>query len=377
MGKIKAAESLRGIACLFVVLSHLSLVFYPQLHNFYKSNLPTSTVLWIIHNSPLSFFYSGTGAVFIFFCLSGYVLTSSIMSAQDKVKKIKASIVKRYPRLVIPSILSCVMMWFLTCFFVVDLNNVSSWFSDSIYKDYSIFDSVYYGAIESFLYGEVKYNPVLWTMQIEFLGSVLLFICLYLNMFEEGFKVVSCFLFISFFDMNVYFFLGMVSFIAGAIIYVSDVFISKKYAYFVFILGLYFIGVHETSVSYVFFYDVFSSVNSTYISYVYPVLNFLGGLLIVLSVVKFDVMKVLFCSNFLTYLGKLSFSIYLIHFGLMYIFTLPVFNFLLHIDIGFWYSSLLSVFFTFFILMPLSILFEKFVDAFAIKFSNLIVQNIN
>lgn len=117
MGKIKSAESLRGIACLSVVLSHLSLVFYPQMHNFYKSNLPVSPVLQVIHDSPLSFFYSGTGAVFIFFCLSGYVLSASIESAQNKLKKIRVSIIKRYPRLAIPAILSCVIMWVLICFF--------------------------------------------------------------------------------------------------------------------------------------------------------------------------------------------------------------------------------------------------------------------
>lgn len=374
MGKIKSAESLRGIACLSVVLSHLSLVFYPQMHNFYKSNLPVSPVLQVIHDSPLSFFYSGTGAVFIFFCLSGYVLSASIESAQNKLKKIRVSIIKRYPRLAIPAILSCVIMWVLICFFDVNLNNVSFWFSSSVYKNYGFFESIYYGAVESFLYGEAKYNPVLWTMQIEFFGSILLFVYLLLNVFENAVKLSFGFLFLLFFDMNVIFLLGMLSFIAGAIIRMSKVTASPRYSYCVLFLGLYFIGVHDSSVSYTLFYDLAISINPTYVAYVYPVLNFLGGLLIVLSVLKFNIMSRFFGSDFFNYLGKLSFSIYLIHFSVIYIFTIPVFNYLSLINVDFWYSSLLVVVLTFIILIPFSIIFEKFVDAFSIKISNLIAQ---
>lgn len=50
--KINAAESIRGLACLAVVLSHLS----------------------------LAFFYSGTGAVFVFFVLSGAGLWASLFT---------------------------------------------------------------------------------------------------------------------------------------------------------------------------------------------------------------------------------------------------------------------------------------------------------
>jgi hypothetical protein len=38
--KINAAESIRGLACLAVVLSHLSLTFFPQMHHFDLSVVP-------------------------------------------------------------------------------------------------------------------------------------------------------------------------------------------------------------------------------------------------------------------------------------------------------------------------------------------------
>lgn len=70
INKNLAAEGLRGIACIIVVLSHLSLTFFPQLHNYFsQENFPSSDFLASMHNSPFLFFISGTGAVYIFFIL--------------------------------------------------------------------------------------------------------------------------------------------------------------------------------------------------------------------------------------------------------------------------------------------------------------------
>lgn len=66
MRKVKSAEALRGLACMAVVLSHLTLIFYPQLHDFYKSSLPKNNILYIIHNSPFAFFIQGQ-ALCLFF----------------------------------------------------------------------------------------------------------------------------------------------------------------------------------------------------------------------------------------------------------------------------------------------------------------------
>jgi peptidoglycan/LPS O-acetylase OafA/YrhL len=41
------------------------------------SAVPQYNFFALLHNSPLAFFYSGTGAVFVFFVLSGYVLSLS------------------------------------------------------------------------------------------------------------------------------------------------------------------------------------------------------------------------------------------------------------------------------------------------------------
>lgn len=113
MSKINAAESIRGLACMAVVFSHLSLTFYPYLHNFEKVKTSGSVFIDWLHHSPLGFLYSGTGAVFVFFVLSGFVLSYAILSKDNAVIKIKSMTLKRYPRLAFPAGVSCVLAYFI------------------------------------------------------------------------------------------------------------------------------------------------------------------------------------------------------------------------------------------------------------------------
>ena len=80
MAKLNAAESIRGLACLAVVFSHLSLSFYPYLHHFSPDDRAHGSWDYFIHHSPFAFWYSGTAAVFVFFVLSGFVLSYAILA---------------------------------------------------------------------------------------------------------------------------------------------------------------------------------------------------------------------------------------------------------------------------------------------------------
>jgi peptidoglycan/LPS O-acetylase OafA/YrhL len=71
--RISFLESIRGLAATQVLLLHLFVAFVPDLVN----SSPSSAVAASIHLSPLYFLYDGYSAVYIFFALSGYVLTRS------------------------------------------------------------------------------------------------------------------------------------------------------------------------------------------------------------------------------------------------------------------------------------------------------------
>src|ERR1700739_3131929 len=72
--RIVYLESIRALAALHVVLLHFFAAFAPDL----VFALPAgAAVAGLIHLSPLYFLYDGYSAVYIFFALSGYVLTRS------------------------------------------------------------------------------------------------------------------------------------------------------------------------------------------------------------------------------------------------------------------------------------------------------------
>lgn len=361
MNKLHSAESLRGIACLAVVFSHLLGIFYPQLHNFAKSNLPQFQFAELIHNSPFTFFFSGTGAVFVFFVLSGYVLTLSSLRAKDKTKKLKESLIKRYPRLAIPVIFSCLLMY-VSLHIDVDVSRTSEWFQ-TLKITPVFFNALYEGAIGSFIFGSAKYNPVLWTMQIELLGSlVIYFACFFQN--KKIIKHIFLFFCIAASaKISALAFLGIISFILGHFLYLSKVKLSESVSILLLFTGLYLCGAHNTSESYALFTKFLGS-------HTYNVLNFAGGFLIVFATLSSSVIDRFLDKKPLVHLGKLSFSIYLIHIPIIYLIGIPVFNFALDSNISFVLSSLLSICVVLFSTIIFSEVYSRIFDDASIKISN-------
>src|SRR5258708_9607063 len=96
--RIAYLESIRGLAALQVLLLHFLAAFAPDL----VFSLPAdATVAGYIHLSSLYFLYDGYSAVYIFFALSGYVLTRSF---ERHLAQPSSQIVARAIRLGLPSI---------------------------------------------------------------------------------------------------------------------------------------------------------------------------------------------------------------------------------------------------------------------------------
>ncbi|WP_341458881.1 acyltransferase [Acinetobacter gyllenbergii] len=361
MNKIHSAESLRGIACLAVVFSHLLGVFYPQLHSFYESQLPKFNFAEAIYNSPFAFFYSGTGAVFVFFVLSGYVLTLSFLKTDDKSKKLRESLIKRYPRLAIPVLFSCLLFWSIL-HIDIDLSRTSEWFQ-SVKISPVFLDAFYSGTIGAFIYGDNKYNPVLWTMQIELLGSFIIYFACYLNN-NRILKYIFIFLSVVLSaQISGLAFLGIVSFILGYFLYFFKRELPEFLSLLIFVLGLYLCGVHNNSESYSFFFKFLNSQT-------YNVLNFLGGFFIVIAALKSNIINRMLDKKPLIHLGKLSFLIYLIHISVIYLIGVPIFNYALISGCDFVLSSVISCFTVLIVTIFMSEFYSKIFDDFAIKVSN-------
>lgn len=361
MNKLHSAESLRGLACIAVVFSHLFGTFYPQLHSFYESSLPKFEIAEYIYHSPFAFLYSGTGAVFIFFVLSGYVLTLSSLKSTDYFKRFKVSIVKRYPRLAIPALFSCLLMYL--CLQVnVDMSNTAE-AVQKIKIEPNLLDAIYNGAVGSFATGDQRYNRALWTMRIELIGSFIIYIaCLlqYKPALRHIFLLVIAIVSIKIPEQIQ---LGFYSFIIGHYLYFFRKSLPELFSIGLLILGLYFCGAHNNSASYTLFSNVFGEKT-------YEYLNFFGGILVVIAVLKSKIIDNFLDRKPLIWLGKVSFAIYLVHFSLIYIICVPIFNYLLTNNFTFVYASLIASVITFICILIFSSFYSRYIDDLSIKLSN-------
>jgi peptidoglycan/LPS O-acetylase OafA/YrhL len=170
-------EAARGLAALAVVGSHAKLAFFPE-HAGVFDTLPKDD-LWT--GSPLFVLVNGTGAVVLFFVLSGFVLTQRALAERDHLLLIRNTI-KRYPRLVLPILvsilLSCALFMsglyfheaaaavtqspWLATFASAGEPQIPSWWN--AFRE---------GLWDVYWQPHSYYNSSLWTMYYEFAGSLM------------------------------------------------------------------------------------------------------------------------------------------------------------------------------------------------------------
>ncbi|HIE6477079.1 acyltransferase family protein [Serratia marcescens] len=355
---INSADGLRGAACIAVVLSHMVLTFFPFMHG---GDVPNNSVEVFIFNSPFSFFYSGTAAVYIFFTLSGVVLTASFERSINKKHALISFIIKRYIRLMIPVLTSCVFGYLVFSNIHVDTSGVSSWAARLGTEDYNIYDSVISGLFGVFLNGGYsKYNWALWTMQIELFCSYLLILTIFtFSKFQFNnylFIAIPLYLASVFFDNN-HILTGASCFFFGAAIYKIDAKINENTLIALFPVGIYLSGCHFTSNSYSFIFSFTErKPQAQELAYV------LSGIIITTCVIKSINLSSLFSSAKLIALGDISFSLYLIHLPIIYSVGIPLFNLIDKAINQYSVSAAISILISLLISIVISKAFHKLID---------------
>ncbi len=179
-GKDGALEGLRGLASFCVVLHHLSCAFYPALIFGAAAASHHRWDQWLHDQVLLSVPVQGNFMVCIFFVLSGYVLGYRFVQTGDR-SHLWSGLVRRYPRLMVPAVASCVLAWAaltLGLFRNVPAARISGssmWLATWWNYPANLLDAVHEGAVSAFANGPVAYNSALWTMWNELLGSLLVY----------------------------------------------------------------------------------------------------------------------------------------------------------------------------------------------------------
>ena len=180
-GKLIYIEGIRGMAALMVVLHHYLLSFYPAQANGNSSVAHLKTIELWYYKSPFIFLTNGQLYVYIFFILSGFVLSRKFFLEKDMTYLVSAAI-KRFPRLYMPVAFSLVVTFILLKFYSITMLKAaqltkSAWFA-SLQGDPSVIAFLKSLFFKVMFASDNSYNIVLWTITRELYGSFLVFVVL-------------------------------------------------------------------------------------------------------------------------------------------------------------------------------------------------------
>ncbi len=320
LNKLKSMEGIRGVASFIVLLSHLQLTFFlgigEQFEKFLSEYLPHffSSALGYMFRA----IFDGDFSVWLFWVMSGFVLSIGYFrrscygssSELDEVRSyLLASSIKRYFRLVVPVFISVLFAYFLlkndlmTNKLLAEKlgSEYSVWLGSFYVFEASIFDAVKSAIWNTFFnYSKLEsYNRVLWTMEAEFYGSLFIFAFLSL----VGYSKIRYFIYpaivLIFYTLQLHW---LNSFVFGIIL--CDLYMNTaSYKALGVLTKNKFI-----SILLMFFFLLLIGMPN-YAGVVHLIL----AVLLVFFVISSNIMSSFFSSKVPVFLGKISFSLYLVH----------------------------------------------------------------
>lgn len=164
--RLTALDGLRGWAALSVVVYHLSWEAFGLYDPAFRSPLA-------------SFLGNGRVSIAIFFILSGYVLTLRRWGRSDH-SSLAVTLVRRYLRLEIPILVSVLIVWAMIAAglsFTIEAASAvgrPDWLGLYARGEANLFGAIGYALAPVFwTLNDLQYGPFLWTMAVEFWGSML------------------------------------------------------------------------------------------------------------------------------------------------------------------------------------------------------------
>lgn len=375
MKKLIYLEGLRGIAALVVVISHFVQVFYPALlennKQLYHNNFEGT-----ISELPLNLFYNGSFAVCIFFVLSGYVLSLNYFKTEN-LEVIYSGASKRYFRLVIPVFFSLVLAYILLRINAFSFDEIrgltKSTLNNFFILQHDLIGIIKLALIDTFK-GAVFYNTVLWTMQYELKGSLIVFILLPLLVKIRKELIIYM----------VYLLLGIViskfldiyysAFILGLLLcsiqknckWLRGILSYKFTKWFILLIGLFFGSypyVETSNTIYSFLNILIAGENAS------PFYHILGAFLLLLVLINSKAMQKMFNYSIFEFLGKISFSLYLTHLLILCTISTSLFKQLYNLGASYNISFILTFMISIILMVSVSYLVYKYVDTTAIRLS--------
>jgi len=310
-----------------VVLYHYIVSFYPSLYNGLENqtHIQRYAIETAISRSPLNLIYGGNFAVCIFFILSGYVLTYKYFK-YNNAEVLVSGALRRYFRLAFPVLFSMSLAYLLLTFHLfynqpAALLTKSGWWLSSFWTFPPDFSLMLNDALWKVFYTieGSSYNAILWTMNYEFIGSMLAFFLASILVAVRNKYYIYIFiaLLLLYSKENNYY----SAFVLGVML--SDLYNSSSKQSFLLkfnnnymnslllfggaYLGSYPIGIKDIEGT-IYRYLNTDIWDTPAIQY-----HILGSFFIMLALLNSKKLQDFFSTNLFVFLGKISFSMYLIH----------------------------------------------------------------
>ncbi|MDN7904909.1 acyltransferase [Burkholderia diffusa] len=394
--KFEFVDGLRGVAALQVVLLHYASAFLPV---FTRAGLPEHFA-WekAASNSPLFVAFQGYVAVYVFFIMSGFVLAGSFLNSTSP---IATQALKRSLRLYIPVAASLIIAALLKLFFhsaQLHASEISgsTWLTQLWSNDLSpvqfakelAINSMLFGYGQSSIFSHIQFlassqtltpvvhstNPPLWTLHLEFWGSiVLLMLASIIRSFP---KVIARSAMLVLFVIAGTSFLSL--FLIGFVTYLNVNTNNLKTSPSHSAVGLTMLGggillafiplEHQ-------FHHILDSISWMPVMSALDAFQFqceVSASLIFLGVLLCKGARELLSSRIPQWLGKISFSLYLTHFGILLTLGCAVFSWIR--PFGYMTAVIASTSIGLTASLLIAVPFYKYVDRTSIRISRRVAQ---
>lgn len=325
--RIRWIDGLRGYACLAIVIHHFLVAFLPSAYSL--NNVPSICNGWDTKfaGSVLNVFVNGNFFVCVFCAVSAFVLFRAVYS-QEEARGIGKIFLKRYPRLAFPMVALCLIVWILrklNLFFMTGINQITG--VDFVEGSYQAPLSIR-NVISSSLYaiwfaGDTRFSTAFWMLGILFKGS---FLAMILAVMVKGVKKRAGYVILLFvlllFSRNLSY---ETNFVAGAFLAYAysdlEKFAAKKYAKVLGMLSILaglFLGGYPSDGIRPNYYLRLAIEIQKHTMKTSLFCHVWGAVFLLCGIILFSPIQRVLMSKALQFLGKISYSVYLVHIPILY-----------------------------------------------------------
>jgi peptidoglycan/LPS O-acetylase OafA/YrhL len=331
--KLSNLEGIRGIAALVVLLGHFVLGFAPQRHGLIPGAIKGGNFM----ETPMFASINGTASVTLFFVLSGFVLSYSYWSSNKSMTK---AVIKRYPRLLLlPAISTLVsfLLYRLNLYYYdkAALVTNSDWMAKFGYagrlpEPSYLMDGLLQGSFLTFFRGDAWLNSSLWTMHYEFIGSLIVFgftaVALHVNKPRSLLLLAIPVLFLTYFINNTLLYSAFIMGLLLSFLFSKTSLLSHKPGFliqvFLMVFCVYAFGFLEPATGW---YGYLSALDVSKQYVLRIILHILASIALIYLVFVNHLLRKMFSSGSFRFLGRISFSMYVIHIPILFSFSAYLF----------------------------------------------------